>query len=207
MLFFPCIPEAGIMKVNKETAYKPQGIRKEFLMRDALRDEMIKKICVRDTDNILDVGCGDGTFLHELTRWKDVEGYGIDESEDKILIAKQTWPELHFETGYSDFLSFDDNSFRVITVCDDFHTFKDPQKFVNEAFRVLVPGGRLYIGESALLEALRIVSNIPSYLTSGDDRRHSTYETLEYFKNAGLTKFRVYKKKRLLLISAKKPLE
>ena len=39
-------------------------------MRDALRDEMIKKICVRDTDNILDVGCGDGTFLHELTRWK-----------------------------------------------------------------------------------------------------------------------------------------
>ena len=63
------------MKVNKETAYKPQGIRKEFLMRDALRDEMIKKICVRDTDNILDVGCGDGTFLHELTRWKDVEGY------------------------------------------------------------------------------------------------------------------------------------
>ena len=44
-------------------------------MRDALRDEMIKKICVRDTDNILDVGCGDGTFLHELTRWKDVEGY------------------------------------------------------------------------------------------------------------------------------------
>ena len=46
-------------------------------MRDALRDEMIKKICVRDTDNILDVGCGDGTFLHELTRWKDVEGYGL----------------------------------------------------------------------------------------------------------------------------------
>lgn len=94
----------------------------------------------------------------------------------------------------------------MITVCDDFHTFKDPQKFVDEAFRVLVPGGRLYVGESALPEALRIVSNIPSYLTSGDDRRHSTYETLEYFKNAGLTKFRVYKKKRLLLISAKKPL-
>lgn len=94
----------------------------------------------------------------------------------------------------------------MITVCDDFHTFKDPQKFVNEAFRVLIPGGRLYIGESALPDALRIVSNIPSYLTAGDNRRHSTYETLEYFKNAGLTKFRVYKKKRLLLVSAKKPL-
>ena len=73
--------------------------------------------------------------------------------------------------------------------------FKDPQSLLMKHFRVLVPGGRLYIGESALPEALRIVSNIPSYLTSGDDRRHSTYETLEYFKNAGLTKFRVYKKK------------
>ena len=75
------------------------------------------------------------------------------------------------------------------------------RSFVNEAFRVLVPGGRLYIGESALPEALRIVSNIPSYLTSGDDRRHSTYETLEYFKNAGLTKFRVYKKKTFYFLS------
>ena len=65
-------------------------------MRDALRDEMIKKICIRDADNILDVGCGDGTFLHELTRWKDVEGYGIDESEDKILEARSNWPDLHF---------------------------------------------------------------------------------------------------------------
>lgn len=173
-------------------------------MKDALRDEMIKKICVRDGDNILDVGCGDGTFLHELTRWKDVDGYGIDESEHNIEAAQSGWPDLHFETGYSDFLKFDDNSFRIITVCDDFRTFKNPEKFIEEAARVLVPGGRLYIGEAALWEPLRIVSNLPSYLTSGDNRRHSTYEILNYFKNAGLTKFRVYKKKRLLLISAKK---
>lgn len=173
-------------------------------MRDALRDEMIKKICVRDGDNILDVGCGNGTFLHELTRWKDVEGFGIDESADHIHTAKSNWPQLHFETGYNDFLAFEDNSFRIITVCDDFHTFKNPEKFINEAARVLVPGGRLYIGEAALPEPLRIVSNLPTYLTSGDNRRHSTYEILNYFKNAGLTKFRIYKKKRLLLISAKK---
>ena len=32
-------------------------------MKKALRNEIIKKICVRDGDNILDVGCGDVTFL------------------------------------------------------------------------------------------------------------------------------------------------
>ena len=58
-------------------------------MRDALRDEMIKKICVRDTDNILDVGCGDGTFLHELTRSKEVKGSGIDENDNYNHNANQ----------------------------------------------------------------------------------------------------------------------
>ena len=37
-------------------------------------------------------------------------------------------------------------------------------------------------------------------------KKDQVSESIEYFKNAGLTKFRVYKKKRLLLISAKKPL-
>ena len=76
----------------------------------------------------------------------------------------------------------------------------DPESGFDQVTDILLDGNRIrQIG--------KVDSNIPSYLTSGDDRRHSTYETLEYFKNAGLTKFRVYKKKRLLLISAKKPLE
>ena len=86
---------------------------------------MLKKICVRDGDKILDVGCGDGTLLTELIQWRDAEGYGIDPSEDVIRQAGDAHPELHLETGYSDFLPYDDNTFRIITVCDDFHTFKD----------------------------------------------------------------------------------
>lgn len=176
-------------------------------MKKALRNEMIKKICVRDGDNILDVGCGDGTFLYELTQWRDAEGYGTDSSEDSVRIANDTYPELHIDTGYSDFLAFDDDMFRIITVCDDFHKFENPQKFIEEAARVLAPGGRLYIGELALPEFIRLICNIPSYIIpSKKNKYHSTYEILDYFKQAGLTKFRVYKKKQLLLISAKKTL-
>jgi ubiquinone/menaquinone biosynthesis C-methylase UbiE len=175
-------------------------------MKDALRKEMIKKICVRDGDKILDVGCGDGTFLSELTQWRDAEGYGTDSCEDLVCKAAQSYPELNIETGYSDFLSFDDDTFRIITVCDDFHTFQQPKKFIEEAARVLTPGGRLYIGEAAYPEFIRLLLNIPTYLIPSRKKKyHSTYEILEYFKNAGLTKFRVYKKKQLLLVSAKKP--
>ena len=59
-------------------------------MRDALRDEMIKKICVRDTDNILDVGCGDGTFLHELTRWKMLKDMELMNLKIRFLRQGQT---------------------------------------------------------------------------------------------------------------------
>ena len=176
-------------------------------MKDALRKEMLKKICVRDGDKILDVGCGDGTFLTELIQWRDAQGYGIDCSDDNIQKAHTVHPELHIEKGDCSFLDFDDNTFRIITVCDDFHTFKDPEKFIKEATRVLTPGGRLYIGETALPEVFRILANIPTYLIpSRKSKFHSTYEILNYFKLAGLIKFRVFTKKRLLLVSAKKPL-
>lgn len=176
-------------------------------MKEALRKEMIKMICVRDGDKILDVGCGDGTFLSELTRWRDAQGYGTDTSEDAVNKATATHPDLHIETGYSDFLAFDDDTFRIITVCDDFHTFPQPEKFIQEAARTLKPGGRVYLGEVAWPELIRIILNILFFLIpSKKGKYHSTYEVLDYFKNAGLTKYRVYKKKRLLLISAKKPI-
>lgn len=177
-------------------------------MKASLRSEMIKKICVRDGDKILDVGCGDGAFLAELTRWKEADGYGTEPSETLVEVAKEVYPELHIDTGHSDFLAFDDNTFRIITVCDDFRKFDHPEKFVDEAARVLQPGGRLYIGEASFPEPVRLTLNAPSlFQRSKNRKRHSVYEILEMFKAAGLTKFRVYEKKRLLLVSAKKPNE
>ena len=61
-------------------------------MKKSLRKEMLKKICVRDGDKILDVGCGDGTLLLELTQWRDAQGYGIDPSEDVIRQASDAHP-------------------------------------------------------------------------------------------------------------------
>ena len=142
---------------------------------------------------------------HEQALWyeeelnKEIEKDRLAHGKKPLKKKDDNQPPASGGTG-------NDNMFRIITVCDDFHTFKDPEKFIREATRVLAPGGRLYIGEVALPEVLRIIANIPTYLISSKKSKfHSTYEILNYFKLAGLTKFRVFTKKRLLLVSAKKP--
>ena len=92
-------------------------------MAASLEQEMIKKICVRDNDKILDVGCGTGALLAGLTRWRDAEGYGVDISGEMIRRASEDYPDLHFQVGSSDDLDFEDNTFRIITVCSAFHHF------------------------------------------------------------------------------------
>lgn len=175
-------------------------------MSVSLEQEMIKKICVRDNDKILDVGCGTGTLLSGLTRWRNAEGYGVDVSEEMVRRASADFPDLHFQVASSDDLDFEDNTFRIITVCSAFHHFPNQAEFIQKAARLLTPGGRLYIGVVAFPELIRISGNIADkVLPSCKVKRPSTHEILGMFKAAGLTKFRVHKLKKLLMISAKKP--
>ncbi|MDD3184281.1 MAG: class I SAM-dependent methyltransferase [Anaerostipes sp.] len=171
-----------------------------------IKQEMIKKICVRDQDNILDIGCGTGEFLDELTKWRDAVGYGLDLSEENIEKATKMYPDLHFSVGTSENLSaYEDDMFRIVTVSSAFANFPDQQEFIKDVARILAPGGRFYIGEFALPGAVRVARNIVAKVLPSKERMPSTYEFLDMFKKAGLSKFRVHQKKNLLLVSAKKP--
>lgn len=170
-----------------------------------IKQEMIKKICVRDDDKILDIGCGNGDFLSELTKWRDAVGYGLDISKEAIQAAQEEYPELQFSVGSSKDLSqYEDDMFRIITVSSAFANFPDQQAFINEVARILAPGGRFYVGEFDLPAGARIAGNLLMKVMPSKERMPSTYEFLDMFKKAGLTKFRVYRKKHLLLVSAKK---
>ena len=169
--------------------------------------EIRRKLPAGKKLKILDVGCGTGALLAGLTRWRNAEGYGVDISGEMIRRASEDYPDLHFQVGSSDDLDFEDNTFRIITVCSAFHHFPDQAEFIQKAADLLTPGGRLYIGVVAFPEVIRITGNVADrLLPSCKVKRPSTHEILGMFKAAGLTKFRVHKLKKLLLISAKKPL-
>jgi ubiquinone/menaquinone biosynthesis C-methylase UbiE len=97
--------------------------------------------------NVLDVGCGTGEILHRLSKLTELSGYGIDVEENMISVAKNKCPQMHFSVAPCDRLPFDDQTFDAVIACMAYHHFDNKDGFAKEAYRVLKPGGVLYISD------------------------------------------------------------
>ena len=107
--------------------------------------DLICELEIRDGDAVLDVGCGTGTILECIGKSKKIHGYGLDVSESMIAVAREKNPDYSFVTGDSALLPYADESMDVIMACMAYHHFPEQEKFRHEAWRVLKPGGSLYI--------------------------------------------------------------
>jgi len=102
---------------------------------------------VKVNENVLDLGCGNGR-LYELFKFKIVGYYGIDNSEELIEIAKIRYPRANFQVGDALNLPFSDNFFDNVFSVAVFHHIPSKEfrfKFLQEAKRVLKPGGKLIL--------------------------------------------------------------
>lgn len=106
-----------------------------------------------DPFDILDVGCGTGTFAAMLSGSNLRTGciVGLDyvmemcrRAQDKAssLASDQ---RVRFLYGDSEHLPFEDGSFDIVTCANSFHHYPHQQAVVREMRRVLRPGGRLMI--------------------------------------------------------------
>lgn len=115
--------------------------------RPSLHDDeadALRRMLGRGQGRCLDIGCGTGVAIPELTLlgWTVV---GVDVSEEMLSRARTFGVELHRARG--EILPFDDASFDV-AVSIWLHTdVEDFRPIVDEAFRVLRARGRfVYIG-------------------------------------------------------------
>ena len=60
---------------------------------------LLENITIKENYSILDVACGNGTFLKMLSNKYDINGYGIDISEKMIENAKAKCPNMDFFIG------------------------------------------------------------------------------------------------------------
>jgi MPBQ/MSBQ methyltransferase len=110
--------------------------------------EMLLAFIPSKTGTILDVACGKGaTTRHLLNYYKPRDVTGINISEKQLSTCRLNAPECNFLAMNATNLQFENSSFdNVICVEAAFH-FVTRARFVQEARRVLKPGGRLVLSD------------------------------------------------------------
>ncbi|MCA0930554.1 bifunctional demethylmenaquinone methyltransferase/2-methoxy-6-polyprenyl-1,4-benzoquinol methylase UbiE [Ruegeria profundi] len=122
------------------------------------KDAMMDWLAPRPGQRLLDVAGGTGDISF---RFLKRAGYGhatvLDLTEPMLVEgrqraeADQMADSLNWVVGDAMALPFDDNSFDIYTISFGIRNVTRPQEALNEAFRVLKPGGRLMVLEFSQL--------------------------------------------------------
>jgi ubiquinone/menaquinone biosynthesis C-methylase UbiE len=103
---------------------------------------------VKPNQSVLDIGCGNGRLLN-LFEGTPLDYTGIDSSNELIKIARKNHGDQGvFIHGNALALPFEDNSFDVVFSIAVIHHIPSKgfrKQFVDEAYRVLKPGGTMII--------------------------------------------------------------
>lgn len=103
-------------------------------------------------ERLLDIGCGFGSFVM-LAREAGIEAFGLDVAEFDVAYARQRLgerlPGLDAEQVYKlasgTSLPYADASFDVVTLWNVLEHVRDWKTLLQEAGRVLRPGGRMHL--------------------------------------------------------------
>jgi ubiquinone/menaquinone biosynthesis C-methylase UbiE len=99
--------------------------------------------------SLLDLGCGLGTMLVEAGR-RGAEVAGVEPDPDSLALSRARLAEAGVPgvvvAGVGESLPFADASFTAITCCSVLEHTRSPLAVLEEAARVLEPGGWLYLG-------------------------------------------------------------
>ena len=114
---------------------------------------MMELADIQPHERILDAGCGVGGSAFYLAKQRNAKVSGITLSERQFEYARQKNEELKLthlvDFGLEDYTntSFPGHTFNTIWAIESLTSLIDKKSFVNEAIRVLKPGGKLVIAD------------------------------------------------------------
>jgi len=132
--------------------------------------ELIEKLSLQGTEDVLDLGCGDGKVTAEIARLvSDGSVTGIDSSRSMIELAATRYPShsyanLSFKMMDASHLSFE-QCFDVVFSNAALHWVKNHKPVLDGVFKYLKPGGKLLLqmgGKGNALEILSVLEEIQS---------------------------------------------
>ena len=109
-----------------------------------LRRQTYAQLRLRPGDRVLDVGCGTGRAVAELSE-TGFDAVGVDIDARMLETATQRWPNRDFRCAGATALPFEDGVFRGYRADKILHELDDPGSAIDEARRVLMPQGRIVL--------------------------------------------------------------
>jgi ubiquinone/menaquinone biosynthesis C-methylase UbiE len=98
--------------------------------------------------DLLEIGCGSGYGAQLLSSLQPRSYVGIDLMPEQIELARQRLPEADFcAQDATDLANFSDGSKDTIVIFGVLHHIPAWQVVLTECYRVLRPGGRLFVEE------------------------------------------------------------
>lgn len=122
--------------------------------------------------NVLDAGCGDGTYAIEASR-RGAIVTGLDCSCPMLVAARQREQQSFSKTGILwchgqvEALPFQDASFDLVFAITLLCLVSSPNRVIGELARVLRPGGMLLLGELGRCSTWALVRRVRAWLGSG----------------------------------------
>ncbi|TCO42333.1 methyltransferase family protein [Kribbella antiqua] len=110
----------------------------------ALRARSYELLQLAPGSAVVDVGCGAGRAAGEF-QCMGHDALGIDSSQGMITTAMNRWPQARFRRGDACRLPLGDSEVAGYRADKVFHELADPARALQEARRVLAPGGRIVL--------------------------------------------------------------
>ncbi len=164
---------------------RPKWFTRQFL------NNIIKKELYSDNKNILDFGCGVGSFS---SMFEPANYMGIDKSPERVYYAKKQYPEYTFNILDGCHMPVPDQSIDYVLIISVLHHIPTTELplYLREFQRILKHNGKVLVLEPCFLERSRLSNSFMRFFDKGD---YIQYDT-QYIRMFSSCNYRVTVKKK-----------
>jgi ubiquinone/menaquinone biosynthesis C-methylase UbiE len=135
------------------------------------------------TSRVLEVGCGTGNYVIALQSQVGCACWGIDPSQEMLDRASTRTDTVDLRTGRAERLDLDPDWFDLVFTVDVIHHVQDVRAYYEQAWRVLVPQGKVCTATDSE-EVIRRRQPLSTYFPETVERELARYPRIAELREA-----------------------